>query len=127
MRLILDASNKVIMVGEGGALPMPAAGQTSLDVDDAVAAQYRQIASQTIDGVLYVGGVFSAAPHVNDSPEVIRRAAIETAVTADAQIQALKAMTNAQFDAFWDANVTTAAQAIGILKRLVRVMLVRVL
>lgn len=43
----------------------------------------------------------------------------------DAQLAPLRNMTNAEFNAWWDANVTTAAQAIGVLKRLVRVLLRR--
>lgn len=77
-----------------------------------------------------VGGV--------DTPEyalVIAAAAANAArlselgatIDADTTISALKAITNAEFNAWWDANVTNAAQAIAVLKRLVRVMIRRVL
>lgn len=59
--------------------------------------------------------------------EIERLAGIEAAVEADPTVQALKAMTNTQFDAWWDANVTTVAQAMAVLKRLTRVMIRRVL
>lgn len=61
------------------------------------------------------------------SAEEVRRAEYETAIAADATIQQLKAMTNAEFDGWWAANVTTAAQAIAVLKRLARVIIRRVL
>ena len=35
--------------------------------------------------------------------------------------------TNAQFDMWWDANVTNAAQAIGALKRLTKLVIRRLL
>lgn len=60
-------------------------------------------------------------------PEVVRKAQIEQAIAADSVIAQLKAMTNAEFDAWWAANVTTAAQAIQVLKRLARVIIRRVL
>lgn len=56
-----------------------------------------------------------------------REAGIDTAITNDATIQQLKAMTNTEFDTWWDANVTNAAQAIAVLKRLTRVIIRRVL
>lgn len=59
--------------------------------------------------------------------ERVRQAAIEQAISADSQLAQLKAMTNAEFDAWWSANVTTAAQAIQVLKRLARVIIRRVL
>ncbi len=44
-----------------------------------------------------------------------------------ATIAQLKAMTNAQFSSWFDANFTTAAQAIALLKALSRVIVRRVL
>ena len=61
------------------------------------------------------------------TPEVLRRQDLDQAIGADAQIAALKAMTNAEYGAWFDANVTNAAQAIGLLKRVVRVLIRRVL
>lgn len=61
------------------------------------------------------------------SAEEARQAAVDAAIAGDATIASLKAMTNAEFDTWWAANVTNAAQAIGVLKRVTRVVLRRVL
>lgn len=55
--------------------------------------------------------------------EVQRRAQIDAVIAVDTTIQSLKAMTNAEFDTWWDANVRTAAEAIAVLKRLARVVI----
>ena len=62
-----------------------------------------------------------------EAREAVREAAIDSAIAGDATIAQLKGMTNAEFDAWWAANVTTAAQAIAVLKRLARVIIRRVL
>jgi hypothetical protein len=59
--------------------------------------------------------------------EATREAGLDAAIDGDTTIQQLKAMTNAEFNTWWDANVTTAAQAIAVLKRLARVIIRRVL
>jgi hypothetical protein len=65
------------------------------------------------------------------SPEAIAEAArvrsINDAIASDNTIQSLKAMTNSEFDTWWAANVTNAAQAIQVLKRVARVVIRRVL
>lgn len=63
----------------------------------------------------------------NNDPERLRKLGLDAAITADTQIAALKAITNADFDAWFDANVMTAAQAIGLLRRVCRVLIRRVL
>ena len=52
-----------------------------------------------------------------------RRTAIDSAIAGDTTIASIKAMTNAEFDSWWSANVTTAAQAINVLKRVTRIVL----
>lgn len=59
--------------------------------------------------------------------EQSRVSAIDTAIAADSTVASLKAMTNAEFDAYWAANVTTLAQANSVLKRIARVVIRRVL
>lgn len=59
--------------------------------------------------------------------QIARLAALESVVQSDPQIVLLRDMDKDQFDAWWAANVTNAAQAIAVLKRLTRVMLVRLL
>jgi hypothetical protein len=59
--------------------------------------------------------------------EAARKATFESAIGVDTIIAQLKAMTAAEFDIWWDANVTNAAQAIAVLKRLTRLMVVRLL
>lgn len=60
-------------------------------------------------------------------PERQRIAAIEAEIIGDTILAALKAMTAAEFDTWWAANVTTLAQANNVLKRIARVLLRRVL
>lgn len=59
--------------------------------------------------------------------EQARCAEFDQVIAGDATIQQLKAMTPAQFDTWWDANVTSAAHAIAVLKRLARVVIRRLL
>jgi hypothetical protein len=59
--------------------------------------------------------------------EAARLAAIDAAIRDDNVIAAIKAMTPAEYDAWWAANVTTNAQAISVLKRLVRIVVRRLL
>jgi hypothetical protein len=68
-----------------------------------------------------------AAGQAARQAEAIRLAGVDVAIAADSTIAQLKAMTSAEFDTWWSANVTTAAQAINVLKRVTRVVLRRVL
>lgn len=62
-----------------------------------------------------------------------RQAAIDATITGDNQINALKAMTNAEFDTWWTNNITTGTQAAivanlaGVVKKIVRIMVRRLL
>lgn len=56
-----------------------------------------------------------------------RTQSLESAIGGDSVIQTLRTMTAAQFDAWWDANVTNAAQAIGVLKRLIKLIIFKLL
>lgn len=58
-------------------------------------------------------------------PEQARRDAVDGAIANDDVIASLKAMTNAQFDAWWSANVTNTAQAVAVLKRITRLVIRR--
>jgi hypothetical protein len=62
-----------------------------------------------------------------ESSELARQQAVDEAIQSDSTVSALKAMTNAEFDTWWAANVTNAAQAINVLKRVTRVVIRRVL
>ena len=55
--------------------------------------------------------------------DVIRTGAIDTTIAGDTTINSLKTMTNAEFDTWWTANVTTLAQANNILKRITHILL----
>lgn len=59
--------------------------------------------------------------------ESARQAAIDAAIAGDTTVRDLRAMSAAEFDAWWTANVTTLAQANNVLKRVTRVVLRRVL
>ncbi len=72
-----------------------------------------------------------AAQDAAEQAEAGRLAAIDAANAGFAfggqTLAQLKAMTNAQFDTWWAANVTNAAQAIAVLKLVARALLRRVL
>ena len=76
------------------------------------------------DGWTFNGTIF--APYTPTADEV-RQEAIDAAITGDTVLGNIKGMTAAQYDAWWAANVTNNAQAIGVLKRVVRVLVRRVL
>ena len=67
----------------------------------------------------------AAATAAMNTPEYLAAESIKAAVAADTTIAALKAMGNDQFDAWWATNVTTAAQAINVLKRLAKIVVRR--
>jgi hypothetical protein len=64
---------------------------------------------------------------IDPTPGELRASEIDSAIQSDSTVAALKAMTNAEFDTWWAANVTNAAQAINVLKRVTRVVIRRVL
>jgi hypothetical protein len=68
-----------------------------------------------------------AAAESAAAQERTRKEAIDQAIAGDTTVQSLKSMTNAEFDTWWSANVTNAAQAIALLKRITRVVLRRLL
>jgi len=62
-----------------------------------------------------------------EDAEQARVASLDAAINSDSALNTVKAMTDAQIDAWFAANVTTAAQAITLLRRLTKVMLRKVL
>jgi hypothetical protein len=52
-----------------------------------------------------------------------REASFDAGISNDQTLQAFRNMTREEFNAWWDANVTNAQQAIGVLKRLCWVIL----
>lgn len=85
-------------------------------------------ASQNPDGSLTITArtAEDLAARAAAAADQARQAAINQAVVADTVVAQLKAMTNAEFDTWWAANVSTAAQAITVLKRITRIVLRRV-
>lgn len=55
--------------------------------------------------------------------EAQRKTDIDATIAGDATIQLLKGMTNAEFAAWWGANVTNLAQAGGVLMRVTRLVI----
>lgn len=84
-------------------------------------------AGQRADGRAALNAFDVAAHDALEASEAVRTATVDAAIKADNVIQQMKAMTPAEYDDWWTANVTTAAQAIGVLKRVVRVLVRRVL
>ena len=114
---------------------------TEIHSPDAVFPKHVVAGWQIVDATLpvnfapgshtYSNGVFTKIPPTAEAiaaaAEIARLQAIQDAIAGDTTLASLKAMSNADFDAWWAANVTTAVQAIGVLKRLFRVVLRRVL
>jgi hypothetical protein len=68
-----------------------------------------------------------AGPQPDNRAELTRLSQVDSAIGNDSTVASLKAMTNAEFDTWWAANVTNAAQAINVLKRVTRVVIRRLL
>lgn len=62
------------------------------------------------------------AVDASTTAEVTCKAAIDAAITADAVLTQFKTMTNAEYSTWFDANITTAAQAITLLKRVTKLV-----
>lgn len=75
--------------------------------------------------VYFAGDPLPSHAILDNAAENARLAAIDASIAGDSTIAQLKAMTIAEFDTWWAANVTTLAQANNILKRLVRLALRR--
>lgn len=73
-------------------------------------------------GCTYENGVFS--PPAPD-PELVRIQEIAQELKNDSVVQQLKTMTKSEFDTWWAANVTNAAQAITVLKKLCNIVRVK--
>jgi hypothetical protein len=77
----------------------------------------------------YVNGAVVKPP--GPTPEQVaertRLTELDAQITGSATINSLKVMTNAQFDAWWTANVANLAQALTVLKLLARIVLRRLL
>lgn len=63
----------------------------------------------------------------DDAAEQVVKDEADAAIKQDAVIASIKAMAQAEYDVWWAANVTNAAQAIGVLKRVVRIVCRRLL
>ena len=68
-----------------------------------------------------------AAGAATRAAEAARIDSLKSAVKGDSLIQNLQSMTAAQFDNWWDANVTNANQAIGVLKKLMKLVILKLL
>ena len=61
------------------------------------------------------------ATHADGDAERVKSARLsefDDAIGADANLRAFRTITKAEFDTWWAANVTNAAQAIAVLKKL---------
>ena len=85
-------------------------------------AEYEQMISVVESAI-----VPPPAPTADEIKKIAIREGLESSVSGDSIIKSLKGMDQNEFDAWWTANVNNAAQAIGLLKRLVRILLLRVL
>lgn len=63
----------------------------------------------------------------DDAAEKAVKDEADAAIKQDTVIASIKGMAQDEYDAWWAANVTNAAQAIGVLKRVVRILCRRVL
>ena len=70
---------------------------------------------------------YEAGPWVAIQTKQANLESQDTAIGGETTLAQLKAMSATEFDDWWNANVTNAAQAIQVLKRLARVVIRRVL
>lgn len=70
--------------------------------------------------------VWFAAKPARDAEDA-RKAKVEAAIAGDTVVAQLQAMTNAEFSAWFAANVTNLTQARNVLERLARIIIRRVL
>lgn len=59
--------------------------------------------------------------------EAARTASMDTAIKNDGVLQNLKTLSAAEFDLWWENNITNANQAIQVLKRLVKLIIRKLL
>ncbi len=89
-----------------------------------IAHELHEAPANVQDGWTFDGNTF--APYV-PSAEEQRQAALDDAIHNDATLAQLKAMTPAQFDTWWTANITNQATLNAFVKRLARVVIRRLL
>src|SRR3990167_8167661 len=77
--------------------------------------------------VINLDDVTATLLYRDKTTEETRQEELDATITGDPVTSPLKTMTNAEFDAWWEANVTNAAQAIGVLKRLTKLVIRRLL
>ena len=87
---------------------------------------YDNAANTPLRDLWIKGQTITVVPVVKTTEE-LRLEELESIIKADTIVNSFKTMTNAQFDTWWDANVTNAAQAIGVLKRLTKLVIRRLL
>lgn len=90
---------------DGTQIPMTAEEETARDIEETA---------------------WATGQSARDATEA-RILSLQTAINDDSVIQNIKSMTASQFDAWWDANVTNATQAIAVLKRIVKIIIFRLL
>lgn len=76
------------------------------------------------DGTLTVTPLAPAAIAALEAEalELARERSVTVTINTDTVVNQLRAMTNAEYNTWWAANVTNAAQAITLLKRLTRIV-----
>lgn len=126
MELATDALGKVWLVGS--ALPTEWNG-IALTIWTLTPGQEDALAAlpEVRAGIMFDGTTFTVVALPPPSPEELRRAEFDAAINADATLIQFKAITKDQFDLWWSTNVTNAAQAIAVLKKLVWLLIRRVL
>lgn len=107
----------------------PITGVSIGDTADKLTWRFNPLPSATPSEISAAQGVidaFDLAAHAQqEADELAKAASLDSAIATDPTLAAFKAMDNAQFDAWWAANVTNAAQAIGVLKRLAKIVIRR--
>lgn len=89
-----------------------------------IAHELEEAPREVQDGWQFVNGVF--APR-QPTAEEQRHNEFENALSGDATLAQLKLMTNAEYDAWYDANTTTLAAVRILLKRVIKLVIRRLL
>lgn len=125
MRVCIHTSGKIVESQSGGSTPE----HLQTLISNALSYGYllNEIEAKFVSDAEYAQLVAAQPVDPEEQAETVRKAAIDQAIAVDATVSSLKAMSNAEFDTWWAANVTNAAQAINVLKRITRVVIRRVL
>ena len=129
MKLGTDAQGKVWLVGDSIPAEWNGIALTTHDLTPGQIAAYAALPERA--GTLFDGSAFTAIPAPAPTQAQVNGAATDANIAGFSfggkTLAELKAMSIAEFDTWWAANITNLAQANTVLKLLARAALQRML